>query len=185
MITNNLHSPGFKGLVNIFLVLKALLSYPLPYYAACELLERSFFRKRPDTLFPTIWALDGELKVFKQISFFLTFFVLFNRHFLFYFILFQVWGLAFKVGVIIFTVLMAISIPHFVILMGFIGSFTGTMLSFIWPCYFHLKLKRDSLDRNTIWYDCFVIFLGVLFGVVGVYDSGTAMIKAFEIGLPF
>lgn len=63
VITNNLHSAGFKGLVNIFLVLKALLSYPLPYYAACELLERSFFRKRPDTLFPTIWALDGELKV--------------------------------------------------------------------------------------------------------------------------
>ncbi|KAL0277296.1 UNVERIFIED_CONTAM: hypothetical protein PYX00_004636 [Menopon gallinae] len=158
VITNNLHSAGFKGLVNIFLVLKALLSYPLPYYAACELLERSFFRKRPDTLFPTIWALDGELKV---------------------------WGLAFRVGVVVFTVLLAISIPHFAILMGFIGSFTGTMLSFIWPCYFHLKLKRDSLDRGTILYDCFIIFLGVLFGVVGVYDSGSALIKAFEIGLPF
>lgn len=98
---------------------------------------------------------------------------------------FQVWGLAFKVGVVVFTVLMAISIPHFAILMGFIGSFTGTMLSFIWPCYFHLKLKRDTLDRGTILYDYFVIFLGVLFGVVGVYDSGTALIKAFEIGLPF
>lgn len=158
VITNNLHSAGFKGLVNFFLVVKAVLSYPLPYYAACELLERSFFRKRPDTVFPTIWALDGELKV---------------------------WGLAFKVGVVVFTVLMAISIPHFAILMGFIGSFTGTMLSFIWPCYFHLKLKRDTLDRNTILYDYFVIFLGVLFGVVGVYDSGSALIKAFEIGLPF
>ncbi|XP_069676466.1 vesicular inhibitory amino acid transporter [Periplaneta americana] len=158
VITNNLHSPGFKGLVNFFLVVKAVLSYPLPYYAACELLEKAFFKGRPETLFPTIWALDGELKV---------------------------WGLAFKVGVVVFTVLMAISIPHFAILMGFIGSFTGTMLSFIWPCYFHLKLKRPQLDWGTVAYDCFVIFLGCLFGIIGVYDSGSALIKAFEIGLPF
>lgn len=44
VITNNLPSAGFKGFVNFCLVIKALLSYPLPYYAACELLERTFFR---------------------------------------------------------------------------------------------------------------------------------------------
>lgn len=158
VITNNLHSAGFKGLVNLCLVIKAVLSYPLPYYAACELLERAFFRGRPKTLFPTIWTLDRELKV---------------------------WGLAWRIGVIVFTILMAIFIPHFSILMGFIGSFTGTMLSFIWPCYFHLKLKRNSMEWSAVAYDCFVIFLGILFGVIGVYDSGSALIDAFEIGLPF
>lgn len=158
VITNNLHSQGFKGMVNLCLVVKALLSYPLPYYAACELLERALFRGKPRTIFPSIWALDGELKV---------------------------WGLAWKVGVILFTILMAIFIPHFSILMGFIGSFTGTMLSFIWPCYFHLKLKKGTLSTQTIAYDYFIIALGVLFGVIGVYDSGSALITAFEIGLPF
>lgn len=158
VITNNLHSPGFKGMVNFCLVVKAMLSYPLPYYAACELLERAFFRGRPKTVFPTIWTVDRELKV---------------------------WGLAWRVGVITFTILMAIFIPHFSILMGFIGSFTGTMLSFIWPCYFHLKLKRNSMDTGEVAYDCFIIFLGVLFGVIGVYDSGSALITAFQIGLPF
>ncbi|KAL1115263.1 hypothetical protein AAG570_007294 [Ranatra chinensis] len=158
VITNNLHSTGFKGLVNFFLVVKALLSYPLPYYAACELLEKAFFTGRPETIFPSVWALDGELKV---------------------------WGLGFRVVVILFTILMAIFIPHFAILMGFIGSFTGTMLSFIWPCYFHLKLKGSQLQFKTVAYDCFVIFLGFLFGIIGVYDSGSALVKAFEIGLPF
>ncbi|RZF33340.1 hypothetical protein LSTR_LSTR007685 [Laodelphax striatellus] len=158
VITNNLPSAGLRGLVNFFLVVKAILSYPLPYYAACELLEKSFFRGKPETPFPSIWHLDGELKV---------------------------WGLAFRIGIVFFTIMMAIFIPHFAILMGFIGSFTGTMLSFIWPCYFHLKLKGDSLDLGTVAYDCFVIFLGVLFGVIGVYDSGSALIKAFQIGLPF
>lgn len=158
VITNNLHSSGFKGMVNFFLVVKAILSYPLPYYAACELLERAFFRGPPKTKFPSVWALDGELKV---------------------------WGFAFRVGVIVGTIMMAIFIPHFSILMGFIGSFTGTMLSFIWPCYFHLKLKGAQLDQQTRFYNYFIIFLGVLFGVIGIYDSGNALINAFEIGLPF
>lgn len=158
VITNNLHSSGFKGLVNIFLVIKAVLSYPLPYYAACELLERAFFRGKPKTPFPSIWALDGELKV---------------------------WGFAFRVSVVVGTILMAIFIPHFSILMGFIGSFTGTMLSFIWPCYFHLKIKGHMLDQQQRAWDYFIISLGILFGVIGIYDSGSALIEAFEIGLPF
>jgi solute carrier family 32 (vesicular inhibitory amino acid transporter) len=97
----------------------------------------------------------------------------------------QVWGLGFRVLVIVGTILMAISIPHFAILMGFIGSFTGTMLSFIWPCYFHIVLKGHELDDKTKYYDYFIIFLGVLFGVIGVWDSGSALIRAFAIGLPF
>nr|NVI79797.1 vesicular GABA transporter [Cucujiformia] len=97
VITNNLPSAGFKGLVNICLVVKAILSYPLPYYAAVELLERAFFRGKPKTPFPVIWELDGELKV---------------------------WGLAWRVGVVVFTILMACFIPHFSILMGFIGTLT-------------------------------------------------------------
>nr|SVE93556.1 EOG090X04HR [Scapholeberis mucronata] len=158
VITNNLPTQGFKGIVNFILVVKALLSYPLPYYAALDLLERAMFKGRPDTLFPKMWTLDGELKV---------------------------WGLALRVGLVVFTTVMAISIPHFAILMGFIGSFTGTMLSFIWPCYFHLKLKGPTLDWGTVAYDCFVIFLGVLFGVIGIYYSFRALVEAFQIGLPF
>lgn len=69
--------------------------------------------------------------------------------------------------------------------MGFIGNFTGTMLSFIWPCYFHLKLKGEHLKLKSVVLDCFIIFVGVLFGLVGVYDSGVALVQAFQIGLPF
>jgi len=42
-VVNNL-DPGLKTLVNLILVVKALLSYPLPYYAACELLEKELFQ---------------------------------------------------------------------------------------------------------------------------------------------
>ncbi|XP_037089238.1 LOW QUALITY PROTEIN: vesicular inhibitory amino acid transporter-like [Pollicipes pollicipes] len=158
VITNNLPSQSFKQLINFFLVVKALLSYPLPYYAACELLERTYFKGRPYTVMPSIWALDGELRTF---------------------------GLAFRVLVVVFTIIMAAIIPHFAILMGFIGSITGVMLSFIWPCYFHLKLKWDVLSWFTRGYDMFVIFLGCLFGLCGIYTSGRALVEAYRIGLPF
>lgn len=113
---------------------------------------------KPKTPFNSIWAQDGELKV---------------------------WGLAWRVGVVVFTILMACFIPHFSILMGFIGSFTGTMLSFIWPCYFHLKLKRQGMDMRGVALDYFIISLGFFFAFIGMYDSGKALFKAFSIGLPF
>lgn len=49
VITNNLASPSLKAIVNLFLVIKAILSYPLPYYAACELIEKSYFQVSPLT----------------------------------------------------------------------------------------------------------------------------------------
>lgn len=158
VITNNLPNPTFKGFVNLILVVKALLSYPLPYYAACEIIEITFFRGRPKTSFPSFWALDGELKV---------------------------WAIGIRVVVVVFTIMMAISIPHFAILMGLIGSFTGTMLSFIWPCYFHLKIKEGKLEWGDIAYDWFVIFLGFIFGIIGITTSFYALVEAFHIGLPF
>ena len=72
VITNNLPTKGFKIIVNLSLVIKALLSYPLPYYAAASLLESAYFRgkptdQRPDgegnQPFPTCWARDNDLRV--------------------------------------------------------------------------------------------------------------------------
>jgi vesicular inhibitory amino acid transporter len=146
----------WKSLVNFILVLKAILSYPLPYYAAADLLEKLFFRGKPFA--PIIDKKENELTT---------------------------GGCAFRVLLVLVTIMMAVTIPHFSILMGFIGNFTGTMLSFIWPCYFHLKLKGDRLPLRKIVLDCFIIFLGVTFGIIGIYDSGNALIEAYQIGLPF
>uniref|UniRef100_T1JBV7 Vesicular inhibitory amino acid transporter n=1 Tax=Strigamia maritima TaxID=126957 RepID=T1JBV7_STRMM len=153
-ITINLPTRGFKGLINFILVIKALLSYPLPFYAAVELLETAFFRGRPTTYFPSCYALDGELKV---------------------------WGLALRIVVVLVTVFFAVGIPHFAILMGLIGSFTGTMLSLIWPSYFHLRIKWNYLEWYVIGFNVFIICLGCLCGVNGIYYSFRALIKAYEI----
>ncbi|CAK8684571.1 unnamed protein product [Clavelina lepadiformis] len=42
VVTDNL-PPGLRGAMNVTLVVKALLSYPLPYYQSLELIEETFF----------------------------------------------------------------------------------------------------------------------------------------------
>jgi len=158
VITNNLPTL-WKSLVNFILVLKAVLSYPLPYYAAADLLEKIFFHADAPAS-KKIQLYDKEKDLTTS-------------------------GCVFRVAIVVVTILMAVTIPHFSILMGFIGNFTGTMLSFIWPCYFHLKLKGDNLPLRTVVIDCFIIFIGVVFGLIGIYDSGEALVEAYQIGLPF
>lgn len=163
VITNNLPTRGFKGLVNITLVGKALLSYPLPYFAAASLLEKTFFKGRPteeypqgvgDQPLPSCYERDGE---------------------------YRVWAVALRVALVLVTLLFAISIPHFALLMGLIGSFTGTMLSFVWPCYFHMKLRWDTMDPRTRAWEIFIISLGVVCGAIGFFTSLSALIDAYHI----
>ncbi|XP_023930620.1 vesicular inhibitory amino acid transporter-like [Lingula anatina] len=156
VITNNLPSETLKIIVNLILVVKALLSYPLPFFAAVELLQVTFFQGRPKTYLPTCFETDGALKV---------------------------WGLALRLLLVVVTLILAITIPHFAILMGFIGSFTGTMLSFLWPCIFHLKIKGSTLKWYQKAMDIIIIILGLLFCIIGMYYSGHALFRAFR-GLP-
>ncbi|XP_072045205.1 vesicular inhibitory amino acid transporter-like [Amphiura filiformis] len=153
VITDNLPTAGFKGLVNFALVIKALLSYPLPYYAAAELLERAFFMGRPRTLFPSCFATDGCLNV---------------------------WALFLRMLLALFTLTLAIYIPHFSLLMGLIGSFTGTMLSFVWPCWFHLKIKwYDIPNWQKVGNVCIMVG-GAICGIIGIILSFKGLVDAFR-----
>ncbi|XP_041356989.1 vesicular inhibitory amino acid transporter-like [Gigantopelta aegis] len=156
VITNNLPTQSFKIIVNLILVTKALFSYPLPYFAAAELVEISFFQGKPVTPFAS--CIDDSFML-------------------------KVWALALRLTLVLFTTAMAIVIPHFALLMGFIGSFTGTMLSFVWPCYFHLHIKWHSMTRLDIATDILIICLGLACGSIGLYYSGHALSRAYR-GLP-
>ncbi|KAL3868549.1 hypothetical protein ACJMK2_041350 [Sinanodonta woodiana] len=156
VITNNLPTESFKIVVNMILVIKALFSYPLPYFAVVELIETALFQGSSKTLFPS--CSDDNLSL-------------------------KVWALALRIGLVLLTTLLAIFIPHFAILMGLIGSFTGTMLSFVWPCCFHLKIKWSKLKWYQKGLDIGIILLGVVFGSIGIYYSVHALSRAFR-GLP-
>ncbi|KAG5836540.1 hypothetical protein ANANG_G00256400 [Anguilla anguilla] len=103
VITDNLPST-IRAVVNLFLVSKALLSRtPLPFFAAVEVLEKSFFQDGGRAFFPDCYGGDGRLKS---------------------------WGLSLRCGLVVFTLLMAIYVPHFALLMGLTGSLTALGCAF-------------------------------------------------------
>ncbi|XP_035824923.1 vesicular GABA transporter-like [Aplysia californica] len=156
VVTNNLPSPSLKLIVNLILVCKALLSYPLPYFASVELIETALFKGKPWTCFPPCMDESRRLRW---------------------------WALSLRLGLVLFTCAMAVSVPHFALLMGLIGSFTGTMLSLVWPCYFHLRLRWYSMSRLARLCDILIILLGFVCGIIGIYYSAHALSRAFR-GLP-
>ena len=76
----------------------------------------------------------------------------------------------------------AIIVPHFGLLMGFVGSFTGTCLCFIFPCLFHLKLRWHKLSKAIVALDICVMVFGVIAGGFGLFFSARALVETFEFG---
>uniref|UniRef100_H2ZJK7 Vesicular inhibitory amino acid transporter n=1 Tax=Ciona savignyi TaxID=51511 RepID=H2ZJK7_CIOSA len=56
VVTDNL-PPTLRALINVLLVVKALLSYPLPYYQAIEVMEQEVFKGATASGDLQIWAL--------------------------------------------------------------------------------------------------------------------------------
>ncbi|KAI5628969.1 vesicular inhibitory amino acid transporter, partial [Silurus asotus] len=151
VITDNL-PPGIRMWVNIFLVAKALLSYPLPFFAAVDILEKSLFQDRDGAIFPKCYGTDGRLKC---------------------------WGLAMRIGLVVFTLLMAVFVPHFALLMGLTGSLTGAGLCFLLPCLFHLKLLWRKLLWHEVFFDISICIIGGICSISGFIHSTEGLIEAF------
>ena len=79
-----------------------------------------------------------------------------------------------------FGVFIALIVPHFGLVMGLLGSLTGTSLCFIFPCIFHLKLKWKKL----LWYQVacriFITLFGIACGVLGAVFTGIELGNAFK-----
>ncbi|XP_010827543.1 PREDICTED: vesicular inhibitory amino acid transporter [Bison bison bison] len=152
VITDNL--PGsIRAVVNIFLVAKALLSYPLPFFAAVEVLEKSLFQEGSRAFFPACYGGDGRLKS---------------------------WGLTLRCALVVFTLLMAIYVPHFALLMGLTGSLTGAGLCFLLPSLFHLRLLWRKLLWHQVFFDVAIFVIGGICSVSGFVHSLEGLIEAYR-----
>ncbi|KAE9204935.1 hypothetical protein PF004_g17703 [Phytophthora fragariae] len=84
-------------------------------------------------------------------------------------------GVALRAGVVLFTAVIAAAIPDFGRFISFIGSTCCSLLAFILPAYFHLRLFRDepaTLGRrlNQVFL-CGMMVLGVVMLGAGVVDA--------------
>merc|ERR1712226_1033438 len=62
-------------------------------------------------------------------------------------------------------------IPSFSAIMGLIGATCCSLLAFILPAAFHLKLFKGTLTRTQVITDYFLIAMGVIGAVMGTHDA--------------
>ncbi|NXJ67836.1 VIAAT protein, partial [Rostratula benghalensis] len=142
VITDNL--PSFlQTLMNLCLLAKALLSYPLPFFAATEIVCACLSGGNPSTYSSPLFTL------------------------------------AVRGSFLLITLLMAVFVPHFALLMGLTGSVTGAAMTFLLPSLFHLKLKWKKLSLSEKFADMAIFTLGSLCSIAGIVCSIKGLLEVF------
>ena len=90
-----------------------------------------------------------------------------------------IWLLMTRPLLLTLALFLAIMVPHFGLLMGVIGSFTGTCLCFLFPCYFHMKLRWNSLSKWEIAIDIMIMVFGFVAGALGLTFSTKALVMTY------
>ena len=81
---------------------------------------------------------------------------------------------------ILLSILVAVLVPHFGLLMAFVGSFTGTILVFVYPCIFHVKLHHHEMRWYHIAFDVAIATFGIVGCVLGVTYSTIQITKEYD-----
>ena len=85
---------------------------------------------------------------------------------------------AFRASIVVLTAVVAYAVPDFGKFLSLVGSSICTILGFIFPCYFHLKVFwEDGLATWQIMLDVILIVGGIAFGALGTYDSFMTLIE--------
>ncbi|XP_069564660.1 vesicular inhibitory amino acid transporter-like [Brachyistius frenatus] len=147
VITDNLPS-DLRPLVNLCLLAKALLSYPLPFYSAAEILQTCVLRDAAVSSYSKHRG-GGVSRP----------------------------ALVVRGGLLMTSYLLALLVPRFSLLMGLTGSVTGAAMTLILPCLFHLRLQWGSLTVRDRLIDVGILSLGVICSISGVICSVKRLVE--------
>ena len=87
-----------------------------------------------------------------------------------------IWSAVTRFLVVFATLVLAVVVPHFALLTGFVGSLALPFLEYIVPCLVHLKLKWRQLKPLQVAADGTIVVMGALATVFGAYFSGKALV---------
>jgi proton-coupled amino acid transporter len=80
-----------------------------------------------------------------------------------------------RASVVVLSTTVAYGMPNFGEFLSLVGSTVCTLLGFILPCYFHLKVLGHELPWWQYGLDVFLVVGGSVFGMLGTYQSLVAM----------
>ena len=75
------------------------------------------------------------------------------------------------------SLMVAILVPQFALLMAFIGNTISTLLSLTIPCVFHLKMKKDRLRWYHYVCNWLIIILSIFSMLTGIFFTGKELHK--------
>ncbi|XP_047140065.1 vesicular inhibitory amino acid transporter [Hydra vulgaris] len=96
--------------------------------------------------------------------------------------LLYVWVAVTRLVAVALSVAIAIVMPYFGVLLSIRGSVLGTFLMFVFPCYFHLKLKWKNLAKWRRCSEILLMFSGTFVGVVGFYSAIVHIVSSVSSG---
>ena len=163
VVTLNLPTGMILTAVNIVVVILSLSSYTLPMFTVFEILEKD-----------SPWLVTGDIELSSEKELknldeeTKQSYIAIRRTLV-------------RLALVIVTLIMAVSVPHFGLVLSFIGSFTGAFLEMVFPSLFYVILKHERISTVTIVLNILIVGFSMLFMGVGIYFSGTAMVKAFKL----
>ena len=85
---------------------------------------------------------------------------------------------AVRVSLVLSAVTVAILVPHFALIISFLGSLNAPFVLYVFPCVVHLKLRFQQLETYQICIGLCLIVFGVLAAVLGIIFSSKALVHA-------
>lgn len=80
-------------------------------------------------------------------------------------------GKLLRSGMVCLTTCVVLIIPSFADLMSLVGATCCSLIAFILPALFHLKVFKGTLSKSQIVFDYFLVVIGVTGTILGTIDS--------------
>lgn len=84
-----------------------------------------------------------------------------------------------RTSVVLFCIVIAEAIPSFGAILSFVGGSTVTMMAFILPCFFYLRLK-ENLPFYIKVLHVEIICVAIGFGIAAMYSAATHFTNPFK-----
>ena len=155
IMTLNLPHNIFGDVVNVSSIILSLSFYTVPMFTVFDIIENQI--DLPKTFQK---ALDTETKILGIDS--------------------LSPNLLFRFSLVMIFIGIAAGVPHFSLLMSFVGNTTGTILVFLYPSLFYIKLRWKSISKTELVLNALIIVISLCCGVVGVTSAVREFYSVFN-----
>ncbi|KAJ7353724.1 hypothetical protein OS493_032594 [Desmophyllum pertusum] len=151
-ISENLPAGALQNTANALLGLNGLFSYALPLFTLITIIHKAQIACIP-TCFPDE---KHPLTVKERVMIY-----------------------SLRAVFVVFTVIIAVLLPQFSLLMAVIGSISGVLLTLVFPCLFDVIIHLDHISTSRYVINLLIVCVGVLSGGFGLVFSLIAIMKLY------